>query len=137
MTPPVVGDNSQWCGRSFNPDNAQGEIAADVESVCSKFPTRYYLVIMLYSFQLKAIYYYLILSMFNWQFFTLFLTLLPIFLATSVPFKVRVNFDENEFRSNANPATIDTNAQDGEFNIQPGGIIGMVMFQDKCIYNVN
>merc|ERR1719270_1253515 len=43
---------------------------------------------------------------------------------TSAPFKVRVNFDENEFRSNADPAIVDTNATDGEFAVQPGGIIG-------------
>ena len=39
MTPPVAGDNSQWCGRSFNWENGQAAIIADVESVCSKFPT--------------------------------------------------------------------------------------------------
>ena len=37
--PQVAGDNSQWCGRSFNWEHNQAEIAADVESVCSKFQT--------------------------------------------------------------------------------------------------
>jgi len=45
---------------------------------------------------------------------------------TSVPFRVRVNFDENEFRTNkdADPAKIDTDGTDGEFAKRPGGIIG-------------
>ena len=37
--PPVAGDNSQWCGRSFNWEKEQNSIIADVESVCSKFQT--------------------------------------------------------------------------------------------------
>lgn len=44
--------------------------------------------------------------------------------STSVPFMVRVNFDENEFRTNTNAATDDTDATDGEFLVRPGGIIG-------------
>jgi len=79
MTPPVAGDNSQWCGRSFNWENGQAAIIADVESVCTR----------------------------------------------SVPFKVRVNFDENEKAADpTNAGTADTNATDGEFATRPGGIIG-------------
>ena len=126
MSPPLVGDNSMWCGRSFNPDNAQGAIKADVESVCSKFLTRYYTVIMSYYISIKS---NIQLTTFYFPVLALFLILLPIISATSVPFKVRVNFDENEFRSNANPATIDSNAQDGEFLVQPGGIIGMTILR--------
>jgi len=42
----------------------------------------------------------------------------------SAPFRIRVNFDEDEFRTNADPAIIDTDATDGEFATRPGGIIG-------------
>jgi len=72
----IAGDNSLWCGRSFNP--ATGITSDTVASVCT----------------------------------------------SNAPFKVRVNFDENEFAPNANPATIDTDATDGEFVNRPGGIIG-------------
>jgi len=72
----IAGDNSLWCGRSFNP--ATGITSDTVASVCT----------------------------------------------SNAPFKVRVNFDENEFATNANPATIDTAATDGEFATRPGGIIG-------------
>jgi len=72
----IAGDNSLWCGRSFNP--ATGITSDTVASVCT----------------------------------------------SNAPFKVRVNFDENEFAPNANPATIDTAATDGEFVNRPGGIIG-------------
>jgi len=43
------------------------------------------------------------------------------------PFKVRVNFDENEYFTNADPTIIDVaanGATGGEFAVRPGGIIG-------------
>jgi len=43
---------------------------------------------------------------------------------SNAPFKVRVNFDENEFATNADPTIADTAATDGEFATRPGGIIG-------------
>jgi len=46
-------------------------------------------------------------------------------VCTSVaPFKVRVNFDENEHPANVDPSIDDSNYQDGECNLRPGGIIG-------------
>jgi len=44
----------------------------------------------------------------------------------SVPFRVRVNFDENEHihQDSGNAMKEDTNAKDGEFITRPGGIIG-------------
>jgi len=45
----------------------------------------------------------------------------------SAPFRIRVNFDEDEWRTNAVPATAsnaDAAANDGEFAVRPGGIIG-------------
>jgi len=45
---------------------------------------------------------------------------------SNAPFKVRVNFDENEFFPNADPTITDTAnmAETGEFAVRPGGIIG-------------
>jgi len=44
---------------------------------------------------------------------------------TNAPFKVRVNFDENEFFPNADPTiNQDDNGNTGEFAKRPGGIIG-------------
>merc|ERR1719414_711820 len=42
----------------------------------------------------------------------------------SAPFRIRVNFDEDEFRTNADPAVPDATTMDGEFLSRPGGIIG-------------
>ena len=42
---------------------------------------------------------------------------------------MRVNFDENEFRTNTNAAIVDTNAKDGEFLTRPGGIIGTIFYK--------
>jgi len=42
----------------------------------------------------------------------------------SVPFRIRVNFDEDEFRTEKTAQIADTNAKDGEFITRPGGIIG-------------
>merc|ERR1712154_186050 len=45
----------------------------------------------------------------------------------SAPFRIRVNFDEDEWRTNKVPTTAtnpDAAANDGEFAIRPGGIIG-------------
>merc|ERR1719394_34095 len=42
----------------------------------------------------------------------------------SAPFRIRVNFDEDEFRTNADPAKDDATTMDGEFLSRPGGIIG-------------
>ena len=53
-------------------------------------------------------------------------TLSFILLATSVPFRVRVNFDSDEHNSGSNVAIVDTNASDGEYLTRPGGIIGMI-----------
>ena len=50
------------------------------------------------------------------------------FLAASTPFRIRVNFDEDEYRTNKVPATKDADATDGEFAVLPGGIIGKSIF---------
>jgi len=42
----------------------------------------------------------------------------------SLPFRVRVNFDSDEFNTNTNVAIIDSDASDGEYATRPGGIIG-------------
>jgi len=42
----------------------------------------------------------------------------------SAPFRIRVNFDEDEYRTNKDPTIVDTDSTDGEFLIRPGGIIG-------------
>jgi len=42
----------------------------------------------------------------------------------SVPFRVRVNFNENEHIKSDNSMEADVDATDGEFNTRPGGIIG-------------
>ena len=54
-----------------------------------------------------------------------------LFLAASAPFRIRVNFDEDEYRTNKDPTIVDTDSTDGEFLIRPGGIIGKTMF---CIF---
>lgn len=53
-------------------------------------------------------------------------------LASVAPFKVRVNFDENEHPANVDPSIDDSNYQDGECNLRPGGIIGISFFFAYC-----
>ena len=45
--------------------------------------------------------------------------------ASSQPFRIGVHFDADEFPTNAVLTMADTTAQDGEFAITPGGIIGI------------
>ena len=54
------------------------------------------------------------------------------FLASVTPFRVRVNFDENEHPPNAIAATDDTAYNDGECLLRPGGIVGKFFCLD-CI----
>merc|ERR1711963_858040 len=42
----------------------------------------------------------------------------------SAPFRIRVNFDEDEYRTNKDPTIADADSTDGEFAVRPGGIIG-------------
>jgi len=51
-------------------------------------------------------------------------TIIASVCTTSVPFRVRVNFDSDEHNSGSNVAIVDTNASDGEYLTRPGGIIG-------------
>ena len=54
------------------------------------------------------------------------------FLAASAPFRIRVNFDEDEWRTEKTAqivdATADNGAAGGEFAVRPGGIIGKAIY---------
>jgi len=43
---------------------------------------------------------------------------------SSTPFRIRVNFDQDEFRTNMDPTIADTAAAEGDFFGRPGGILG-------------
>ena len=49
----IAGDNSLWCGRSFNPASGQGSDA--VASVCSKFPSQGFTIIILNYFYINIV----------------------------------------------------------------------------------
>ena len=45
-------------------------------------------------------------------------------LASSVPFRIRVNFNEDEFRKDNTPNGVEAGAGEGDFFGRPGGIMG-------------
>ena len=47
-----------------------------------------------------------------------------LFLASSVPFRIRVNFNEDEFRKDNTPNGDEAGAGEGDFFGRPGGIMG-------------
>ena len=59
----------------------------------------------------------------QWIIFKLILQ--HILLARSLPFRVRVNFDSDEFRTNTDASIDDTDAATGEYQTRPAGIIGI------------
>ena len=52
-----------------------------------------------------------------------------LFAASSTPFRVRVNFDQDEFRTNMDPTIADTSAAEGDFFGRPGGFLGILIFE--------
>ena len=55
-------------------------------------------------------------------------------LAASAPFRIRVNFDEDEFRTEKTGQIVDQDSTaaiiGGEFLIRPGGIIGKAIYSN-------
>ena len=52
-----------------------------------------------------------------------------LFAASSTPFRVRVNFDQDEFRTNMDPTIADTSAAEGDFFGRPGGFLGILIYK--------